>query len=378
MGAGIYFGILLVILLFQIVAFAALKDPTFLWYAFWIASVLTFELAFDGLLPLVPGSAGYSLATINLLSQLAYVGFVTSYLNLRRSAPRLFVIFIGASMFTAAVPALAGIVLRHPAPQSYITVLFACSMGLAIVIAMLRRQAGFTPAAFLVFGLLGSFTMMALSALRDFVGPSSSLLNSAFLDRWSVQLGFVFDFLVFSIGVAYRARFAYGESVKIHAELDEATSAAGHDPLTGLLNRRGLERWIAASTPCAGTVLFFDLDDFKMVNDRGGHAAGDEVLNLVGHIIRQSVREHDAVSRFGGDEFVVVLDGATEPALIEHIVARITAAVARLLPLGPQSDARIGISFGTAPLAPGTSFADALGRADVEAYRMKTEHHARR
>ena len=244
--------------------------------------------------------------------------------------------------------------------------------------AMPNRGQCITPAAFLVFGLLGSFTMMALSALRDFVGPSSSLLNSAFLDRWSVQLGFVFDFLVFSIGVAYRARFAYGESVKIHAELDEATSAAGHDPLTGLLNRRGLERWIAASTPCAGTVLFFDLDDFKMVNDRGGHAAGDEVLNLVGHIIRQSVREHDAVSRFGGDEFVVVLDGATEPALIEHIVARITAAVARLLPLGPQSDARIGISFGTAPLAPGTSFADALGRADVEAYRMKTEHHALR
>lgn len=85
------------------------------------------------------------------------------------------------------------------------------------------------------------------------------------------------------------------------------------DPLTGCLNRRGFEARAVAEISAAarnkrwGAVLLLDIDHFKQVNDRHGHAAGDEVLRSVVHTLRQTVRPNDAIGRVGGDEFAVLL-----------------------------------------------------------------------
>jgi diguanylate cyclase (GGDEF)-like protein/PAS domain S-box-containing protein len=85
------------------------------------------------------------------------------------------------------------------------------------------------------------------------------------------------------------------------------------DPLTGLANRRTLERMLAVALDRAGRarrevgVLVLDLDDFKALNDRAGHAAGDAALIAVAAALRGCVRERDLVARVGGDEFVIVL-----------------------------------------------------------------------
>ena len=220
--------------------------------------------------------------------------------------------------------------------------------------------------------------MVSGASFRDLTGVNSHVIDSAFFDRWAIQLGFVFDFVVFSIGVAYRARFTYRQHMASQAQFREATLAAGHDPLTGLLNRRGLDEWVRAHSGLTGTVLFIDIDGFKQVNDGGGHAAGDDILTIVARIIRHSVREQDAVSRFGGDEFVVVMLGTnSDSAAIADIVARISSAVGFLLPLGAESETRIGISVGLAPIAPDIPFSEALRAADADTYRIKAEHHAR-
>lgn len=91
-------------------------------------------------------------------------------------------------------------------------------------------------------------------------------------------------------------------------------AAADHDPLTGLLNRRGFEKTVARQRTAGlrGALLIIDLDHFKRINDRFGHATGDDVLIAVASAIRGAIRKIDCVGRFGGEEILVFLSGATE------------------------------------------------------------------
>ncbi len=160
---------------------------------------------------------------------------------------------------------------------------------------------------------------------------------------------------------------------ELRQEKDLAADAAGHDALTGLLNRRGLETWIDSRPAPHATLLYLDVDGFKAVNDRGGHAAGDETLRVIARIVKDAVRELDACARIGGDEFVVVLLGKIAPEATCRIVARITAAVGSLRPLGPGDDTRIGMSIGIGRLSGAGSVGDALREADTDLYRCKSE-----
>ncbi len=96
------------------------------------------------------------------------------------------------------------------------------------------------------------------------------------------------------------------------------------------------------------TVLFCDLDDFKAVNDTHGHLVGDQVLVAVAQTLRRELRGHDGIGRFGGDEFVVVLD-SVDPAETQQIAARLRSAIGAL---EFDNDLRISVSLGIAHHAP--------------------------
>jgi diguanylate cyclase (GGDEF)-like protein/PAS domain S-box-containing protein len=150
------------------------------------------------------------------------------------------------------------------------------------------------------------------------------------------------------------------------------------DPLTGLLNRSELyDRFEAlldgrssgARAGDAGSlgVLYGDLDLFKEVNDRFGHAAGDELLVQVAKVLRDSVREVDLVARFGGDEFVVVCPDLESPEALTRIMARASRAVSEL-------DARgipVRMSLGAALATPGLGADEVVRLADEAMYRAK-------
>ncbi len=109
---------------------------------------------------------------------------------------------------------------------------------------------------------------------------------------------------------------------------DEADRLALRDPLTGLLNRRGLERGLRADAAC--TVMLADIDAFKGVNDAHGHHIGDAVLQRVGAALQGACRATDLVARVGGDEFLVVLDtddGDFAAAIAERMRAQVAAIV---------------------------------------------------
>ena len=151
------------------------------------------------------------------------------------------------------------------------------------------------------------------------------------------------------------------------------------DDLTGVANRRALARMLSAALARARAhglsvgVLMLDLDGFKAVNDRYGHAAGDAALREVAARLRRSVRERDMVARTGGDEFVVVLpDLGHEPAA-RDAAARVEAAFAEPLILdGMEVTLRAAVGFACFP-EDGDDLESLLAAADRAMYARKAE-----
>jgi diguanylate cyclase (GGDEF)-like protein len=148
------------------------------------------------------------------------------------------------------------------------------------------------------------------------------------------------------------------------------------DPLLGILNRRGFERafdrafaHVKRYRSTAG-VIFLDLDNFKSVNDRHGHLAGDAALKAVVSAIGAKVRKSDVMGRFGGDEFIILLWNVTLSSLRAKAKAIAKTITALRIPFG-GGILRIEASAGTAMLHAEDDAMRAIERADADMYMQK-------
>ena len=150
------------------------------------------------------------------------------------------------------------------------------------------------------------------------------------------------------------------------------------DPLTGLFNRRYLEETLAreerraarAHTPIG--IIVFDVDHFKKLNDNFGHDAGDAVLRALGSLLQTHVREGDIACRYGGEEFVIALPGASLAITTERAEAlrKLTEKLPALL--SGRSPGEVTISLGAAAYPDhGISWQEAIGAADKALYKAK-------
>jgi diguanylate cyclase (GGDEF)-like protein len=144
------------------------------------------------------------------------------------------------------------------------------------------------------------------------------------------------------------------------------------DPLTGLLNRRALfDRFENVQLDRFTGVLVFDLDQFKSINDRYGHAVGDEVLRRFAAVMCACLRETDTAARLGGEEFAAILPRSTEDRA-RHVAERIRKELAELVIDTDQGDLQCTVSVGIAfPIKERCSFEQVLSDADKALYRAK-------
>jgi diguanylate cyclase (GGDEF)-like protein len=181
---------------------------------------------------------------------------------------------------------------------------------------------------------------------------------------------FTLEVMLYIVGTAFIVLVLSKErSVRIHK------NAASTDELTGLLNRRGfmaaarviVERFEKKREPL--TVLMFDLDHFKKINDRFGHATGDQTLRLFALIAGLNMRASDVLGRLGGEEFVAILPGAVNDAAVAAERVRLAFQAAAVTVADQQISATV--SIGAASGAPGTDVAALIAAADRALYKAK-------
>lgn len=164
---------------------------------------------------------------------------------------------------------------------------------------------------------------------------------------------------------------------------DRLRHSAMHDPMTGLPNRALFDDRLEQAASQIGrapgylAVLFIDLDQFKTINDRFGHAAGDHVLRQVADRLRACVRPSDTIARYGGDEFTALLEGVSGAEEAQLIVHRIEQTVGEPMVIA-AGVVTVSACIGMAMRPTDAITAPALMRfADAEMYRAKTgrRHH---
>ncbi len=238
----------------------------------------------------------------------------------------------------------------------------------------------------------------AIDRIRDAIARGAecreTILNHRGPDRtpwWNeIHLAPVFDAdgrLIQYIGVQHDVtarveaeRALLEERDRTRATLSRIEELAYSDPLTGLPNRRRLEElvdtaiWDARTGADTLALLFVDLDGFKAVNDRYGHAGGDELLQSVAGRLRSRLRRRDLLARLGGDEFLVALVGLdpVTAAVEARRVADELAAAVRVPTRLRDAEVSVGASVGVAVYpVDGEDFGSLLHAADLDMYSVK-------
>jgi diguanylate cyclase (GGDEF)-like protein len=217
----------------------------------------------------------------------------------------------------------------------------------------------------IVVPMLHGFVLMLPILLGDVLRPHDrAFANSVWVTAFAMEL------VLYAVGTVFIIFMLVSErTVKAHK------TAASMDPLTGMFNRRGfaeatsrmIEREANAGRPA--TVLIFDLDHFKSINDRFGHPAGDEILKLFAAVVVNTLRISDLSGRIGGEEFAALLPCSLEEGVIA--AERVREAFANSGIVVEDAPVDTTVSIGVAGGPAGTELEILLAAADTALYKAK-------
>jgi len=274
-----------------------------------------------------------------------------------------------ASVLIAIVASLVALWIAFQLRQKYSALAIVAKLGSAIVMGLAITGMHYTGMA------AAQFAQGSVCLAADASGGMDATSLAVSIGVATISI------LIVTLSIsALDAHFA-ARNAKLAIELQGANeqlrSIALFDTLTGLPNRFLLEdrlRQAALHADRNGkdfSVMFVDLDDFKPVNDKYGHAFGDELLKKVGNCLKECVRKHDTVARMGGDEFVIVLQDVESAKAASVIGEKILERLAVPIPVGAH-ELEISCSIGISMYpSDGKDIATLTANADVAMYHAK-------
>jgi diguanylate cyclase (GGDEF)-like protein len=413
---GLIYGVIIALLLYNLFILISLRDSAYLWYVLATASVLVFIMSMTGhgfqyLWADGPVPAWLDRVTLPALWGIFVMRFTQSLLGTRNSLPLshrlldagcllyLIAIFINAFGYRAEGALLIALTPIITVPT-------------ALASAIVRWRQGFIPARFYLLGYSAVLvsTLVLVMRAAGFIQPGN-------FTTFMFPLSVAAETILFSFALAYRIQILKREKsaaleqadreksarlAQMQASADdlqhsvaqrtaelaaanehllcreqELQHAAFHDALTELPNRRYLLEHcesILSHAKCNNqtlALLLIDLDHFKPINDRHGHAAGDLMLQAIAQRLREHVRGGDMVARLGGDEFAVLICGADAEQHAREIASRLLAELAKPVMYGAKRLA-VTISIGVA-LYPqhASGFTGLYKAADEMLYKVK-------
>jgi diguanylate cyclase (GGDEF)-like protein len=349
-----------------------LRDVTFAWYTGYMLCYVIVQSIQTGFLfhPLgaswLAGSELLVGASATALSVSFAALFASRFCDLARYTPflRMPVIALGVTMPMIVLLRCSQISALMDMARILVNPVLILGAILLLCTALMAAFRGSRPAWFF---LLGWTPLLALTAMTS-AQATGALPKLDWLNDASIAMG-AFEAIVLSLGLADRA-------LTMRRDRDNVRVLADRDPLTNLFNRRAWSE--AANTMLADAIeeeqpialLFMDLDHFKVLNDRQGHAAGDRALVSVAEILSSELRPSDLVGRYGGEEFVAMLHGVHQEQAMQ-VATRLCRRVHRLEIAVDQQELLLSVSIGLAMRSLGDTLETLVERADQAMYYVK-------
>ena len=368
--ASACFAVMLAMVLMALCFAAMVLDATYAWYAGYIFCYTLIQGIQTGFLfhPLewqwLSEIASMSGAAAVALSVVFASLFMMRFCELQRYAPLLRVPIMALAVGMVGLVLMRGshITLLIEAAQMLLNPLLMIGATLLLIAAIVTAARGSRQAAFFLAGWTPLLVLTAMtSAQTDGALRELDWLNDAGL------AGGAFQALMLSLGLADRA-------LKLRHDRDVVRLLADHDALTNVLNRRAwTERasvLLADGQPRPIALLFLDLDHFKLLNDRQGHNSGDRALVAVAKALGNELRPSDLLCRYGGEEFVALLDGTAADQAVQ-VATRLCRRVHRLEISVNDESLLLSISIGVAMHKEGDTVESLVERADQAMYSAK-------
>ena len=280
------------------------------------------------------------------------------------------------ALFYASFFAIPALYITGGSIYSGVSVFFV--LGIALDLFIMEKRQGQIAAAVLSFWYIA---VVALSVKFSSVLPEIPAVKTESLRFFSyISIGVTTLLTAILTGTLARIVFAMfrQSSHTLETSIAEMTRRSEIDPLTGLYNRRQLfaqlhdEINYAQETNEPLSVILFDIDDFKDVNDKFSHPVGDTVIHNVADILMEARSKSDSAARYGGEEFLMILPGRTlEEALELADDIRIKISSSKLAPEIPKSSP-VTVSAGAAQFSENMTERDLVNAADSKMYLAKS------
>ena len=369
LAAGVLVGVALTVLLF----WAVLRERVYLLYAASMALQLLFLLCSYGeayALPglrLLSGWGAPGIWFIATVSTMVAVYMLLAYADLRTRVPLL---SAGMRWLGVYLPAVLLLLLvspwpadKHWFPNAGNLLLLLANVLVIMALSLAWKRGG----RYAGFVLIAWVPLVVFSTARA-VQLSMGIPIEPWL-QYGLPLVLAFTSVVLALGLADRM-------LMFRRERDMAQEHAERDWLTGVMNRAGIEHrldWAALEGRRTGeplSLLFVDLDHFKQINDRHGHALGDSCLRAVVREVSAELHYGDHMGRLGGDEFVLGLPG-TNGAGAQHMAERLCRKIQKRCRVVDGITVDLSVSIGVAECNATDTVATLIRRADKAMYRAK-------